>query len=109
MIGKRQPYGNIDNIVSYTMSYNSINILRMGVLSLSIVKKIHLICEEAKSHVCKYFKTMRESIYLALQALVVIEHIAVKFTEFRDISLYGRALEVYNHVKFHKGSILLRK
>lgn len=53
----------------------------------SIVDKVSYISEEVKDYACSYLKTMGECINSAFHAQIVIEHVAVKITEFKDIPL----------------------
>lgn len=69
------------------MSHNSINVLRRGLSDLSIVEKVRLIGEKAKTHTCRYLKTLERSINLALYAWIVIERVTVEVAELKDISL----------------------
>ena len=104
MVGKRQLIGNINNVVSYTMSHNSTNVLRKGPSSLSIVESICLIGEEAKGHPCNYLKTMGKSINPVFHAWVVIEHVAVKIAELRGVPLEGEGSEGSDDVGLDEGS-----
>lgn len=61
-MGKKKLISNVDNVVPYTVLYNGTNVLRKGLSSLSVIKKVPLINEEAKGYAHRYFKTMKECI-----------------------------------------------
>lgn len=48
MVGKRELIGNVNNVSSYTMSYDGANVLHRGMLGSSVIEKVCLIREEAK-------------------------------------------------------------
>ena len=87
LVGKRKLVGDVDNIASYTILHNSMNLLRRGPLGSSVVNEVCFIGEEAKGHACRYFKTMEESINPAFYAWVIIECVAVDVAKFRGIPL----------------------
>lgn len=62
--------------------------------------------QKAKGHARKYFKTIGESINLALHAWVVIECVAVKVAELRDVPLQDGALEGCNNIGIDEGNVL---
>lgn len=72
---------NVNNVTSYTILHNSGIILRKGTSGLNFIKKVYLIREKAKGKARRYFKTMREDIYLAFHAPVVIESVVVEVAE----------------------------
>lgn len=80
MVGKGELIGHVNNVASYTVLYDSANILCRGSLGSSIIKRIRLIREEAKNYAYRYFKTIKEGVNLALHVWVVIEHVVVKVT-----------------------------
>lgn len=61
-VGKRKLVGNVDNVASYIMAHNSINVLCKESLSLSVIEGVRLIGEEAKGHARRHLKMIRESI-----------------------------------------------
>ena len=81
MLGKKELISNVNIIRSYTVSYNSMNVLRNGSLDSSVIERVCLICEKAKGHACRYLKTMGEGIDLAFHTWVVIERVAVEVAE----------------------------
>lgn len=87
MVGKKKLVNNVNNIASYTVLYNSANILCRGPSGSSVIKRVRLICEETKGHACRYLKTMKESINLAFHAKVIVEGMAVEVAELKDVSL----------------------
>lgn len=105
MVGKRQLIGNVDNVASYPVSHNSTNVPRRGSSGSSVVEKVCLIGEQAKSHARREFKTMREDINPALHARVIIERVAVEVAELRDVPLKGKASERCGHVSFDEGNV----
>lgn len=86
-IGKRQLIGDVNNVVSYTMSHDSADVLHRGSSGPSVIERISLIREETKGHACRYFKTMVEGINLAFHARVVIGRIAVEVAELGRVPL----------------------
>ena len=77
-IGKRELIDDVDDIVSYTISHNSANVLCGWSSGLNVIERVCLIREEAKGNARKYLKTMGEGINPALHARVVIERVTVK-------------------------------
>lgn len=73
---------DVNDVISYTMSYDSANVLRKGSSISSIIERVCLICEEAKSNACRYLKITGEGINLTLHTRVIIEGIAVEVAEF---------------------------
>lgn len=55
--------------------------------AMGIVDGVSLIGQEAKGHTYRYLKTIGEHINLVFYAHVVIERVAVKVTELRDVPL----------------------
>lgn len=87
MVGKRQLIGNVNDIISYTVSYNSTHVLCRWSSGLSIVKCVSLIGKEPKGHAHRNLKIMGKSINLAFHAGVIIERVAVKVAELRGVLL----------------------
>lgn len=87
MVSKRKQIDNVNDVVPYTVSYNSTNVLRRGPSGSSVVDGVRFISEQAKGNTCGYFKTMRETINLALHVWVIIERVAVEVAELRDVPL----------------------
>lgn len=69
------------------MPHNSANVLRRGSSGSSVVKKVRLISEKTKSHACRYFKSMGDSINPAFHARVIVEGITVKVAELKGVPL----------------------
>lgn len=86
MARKKQLISDINNVAFYIVPYNSINVLCKRPLGLSVVKKIHLFGKKAKGYIYRYLKTMEENINPVFHAWVIIEHVAVKIVEFKNIS-----------------------
>lgn len=78
MVCKRELIGNVDNIIFYSVSYDSANILRRMLLNLNIIERVCLIHKEAKNNPRRYLKTMGEGINLVLYIWVVIEGVVVE-------------------------------
>lgn len=87
MVGKKNLIGNVNDVVSYTIFHNSINILHKETSDISVVNGVSSISEKAKSHAYKYLETMGECINPALHAWVIIEYVTVEVTEIRYILL----------------------
>lgn len=87
MVGKKKLVGNVNNVTSYTVLYNSTKVLPGRPSSSRVVEEVRLISEKAKSHACGYLKIMGESINPAFPTWVVIEHIVVEVAEFRGVPL----------------------
>lgn len=87
MVGKKELFCNINNVASYTISYNSTNVLHKSLLDLNIIEGIGLIDKKAKGYACKYLKMMQESINLALYARVIVECISVEVAKSKVITL----------------------
>lgn len=90
------------------MLHDSANVLRKGSSGSSVIEKVYLIHKKAKGIACRYLKTMEKGINLALHAWIVIERVAVKVTELRDVPLHGGALWGYGNVGLDKSSFLER-
>lgn len=73
MVGERRLIDDIDNIESYIVLYDSVDVLRRLLLDLNVIKRVNLIYKEIKGHTCRYLKTMGEDINLTFHARVVIE------------------------------------
>lgn len=54
-MGKKKLVGNINNVISYIILYNSTKILCKGLLDSNIIKKVGFIDEMAKNHAYRYF------------------------------------------------------
>lgn len=93
LVGKRKSVGNVNDVASYTVPYNSANILRRGTSGLSVDERVRVIGDKAKSHACRYLKTMGERVDLAFYVRVVVESLAVKIAELRGVPLQGGATE----------------
>lgn len=104
MVGKRKLVGNVINITSYTIQYNSTKVLPSGPSGSSVVEEVRLIVEKAKIHACGYLKIIGESINPAFPTWVVIERIAVEVAEFKDVQLEGGILEKCSNIGFHEGN-----
>lgn len=81
MVGKRKLIGNVNNVAFSTILHDGIKVLRRRLSGSSLIERIYLICEEAKGHACRYFKTIEEGINPALYTWVIIECIAVEVIE----------------------------
>lgn len=67
------------------MSHNSTNVLGGGSPSTSVVERVCLVGQEAKSNACWYLEAMGEGVNLVFYARVVVEGIAVEIAELRGI------------------------
>lgn len=106
MVGKRQLISEVDNVASYSLSYNNTNIPRRGSSGSSVVERVCLIGKQTKSHARRVFKTMGEGINSALHAWVVIERVAVKVAELRVVPLEGGVSEKCGNIGLDECSTL---
>lgn len=105
-IGKEKLIDKVDNVASYAVPHNNVNILGGRLPSMSIIKRICLVGWEAKSDACRHFKIIGEGVDPTLHSRIVVEGIAVEVAEFRGISFQDGVLEGRGDVGFYKGSIL---
>lgn len=49
-VGKKQLISNINNVTSYTVPHNSINVLHKGLSGSSVLEEVCFISQEAKGH-----------------------------------------------------------
>lgn len=87
MVGERQLIGIINDIVFYTVLYDSADILRRRSLGSNVIERVNLIRDKTKDHTCRYFKMMRKGVNPVFYTWVVIEHIAVKVAKLECIPL----------------------
>lgn len=78
---------DVNNIASHAILHNSSNVLVGELSSIKVVKKVRFVDQEAKDNTCWYFETVKKGVDLAFFAQFVVEGIAVKIVEFRDVSL----------------------
>lgn len=78
---------DIDDIASYAMPHDSSNILGGGSLSTSVVERVRLVGQEAKSNARQYFEVVRKGVDPALHAWVIVEGITVETAELRSVPL----------------------
>lgn len=103
-VSKKELISNVNNVASNIVLHNSTNVLRKGQLGLSVIEKVGVIGEEAKSHARKYLKMMEEYINPVLHACVIIERVAAKVAEFRGVLLENKASKRCGNVSFKKSS-----
>ncbi len=82
MVGNIELIGNINNISSYIVLRNGINVWCKGLLRLTIIMKECLIGEKVKGYAYRYLKIMKECINPTLYAWVVVKGITVKVPKF---------------------------
>lgn len=83
--------------------HNSTPVLYRGSSGLNVVRSVGFIGKKVKSYACRYLKIIEHSINLALHTWIVVEHIAVKVTEFKYVLFKGRTLEKCSNVGLNKG------
>lgn len=77
--------GDLDDVTPYTVLHNGTNVLRKRPSGSSVVKGVCPISEKVKDYAHRYFKMMKEYINPVFHTWVVIENVAVKVAEFKDV------------------------
>ena len=90
-ISKGELVDDVDDVAAYAVPYDCPHVLGWRTASLSVLERVSLVRQEAKSHACRYLETMGESVDLALHFQVVVEDVAVKIAELQGVPLQGGA------------------
>lgn len=67
----------------------------------SVIKKVRLVCQKAKSDACWYLKAIGKHVDQALYPKVVVQRVTIKIAKFRDIPLEGGAMEGNDNIGFY--------
>lgn len=90
-VSKGELVGHVDDVAAYAVSHDCPYVLGLRTTSPSVLERVSLICQKAKSHARRHLETMRECVDPALHSRVIVESVAVKVAEFKGISLQGGA------------------